>query len=60
MLIGIGLLTIVISLVNGSWILPVALGVIGILFFVDFKFKEQKEINRLTDKILEFHKQGPE
>ena len=60
LLVVVIILIIVISLVNGNWILPLALGSLGILFFIDFKFKERKEINRLTDKILEFHKRGPE
>jgi hypothetical protein len=55
-LIGLGILTIIVSLINGNWILPIALVIFGLIFFADFKLKERKEINRLTDKILEFQK----
>ena len=55
-LIGLGIITIIISLIKGNWILPIALTIFGLIFFADFKLKERKEINRLTDKMLEFHK----
>ncbi|XBS43257.1 hypothetical protein IZU89_07680 [Cellulophaga lytica] len=55
-LLGLGILTIIASLIKGNWILPIALTIFGLIFFADFKLKEKKEINRLTDKILEFHK----
>ncbi|MDO5970240.1 hypothetical protein Q4Q35_10515 [Flavivirga aquimarina] len=55
-LIGLGILTSIVSLINGNWILPIALIIFGLIFFLDFKLKEKKEINLLTDKLLEFHK----
>lgn len=55
-LIGLGILAIIISLINGNWILPITLTIFGLIFFADFKLKARKEINRLTDKILEFQK----
>lgn len=55
-LIGLGILTSIISLIKGIWILPIILTIIGLIFFMDFKLKKRKEINRLTDKILEFKK----
>ncbi len=55
-LIGFGIVTIIVSLINGNWILPIPLTIFGLLFFADFKLKGRKEINRLTDKILELHK----
>ena len=54
--IGFGILVSIISLINGNWILPVVLSISGLLLFVDFKLKEKKEINHLTDKMLEFYK----
>ncbi len=56
LLIGFGILAIIISLINGNWILPIALTIFGLIFFADFKLKERKEINLLTSRILEFHK----
>ena len=55
-LIGLGILTSIVSLINGNWFLPIALTIFGLIFFTDFKLKERKEINLLTDKILEFEK----
>ena len=55
-LIGLGILTVIVSLINGNWILPMAITIFGLIFFADFKLKEKKEINRLTNKILEFYK----
>lgn len=55
-LLGLGIVTIIISLINGNWILPIMLTILGLVFFVRFKLEERKEINYLTDKILEFHK----
>ena len=54
-LIGLGILTIIVSLINENWILPIALISLGLIFFAIFKLKEKEEINRLTNKILEFH-----
>ena len=55
-LIGVMILITIVSLIKGNWILPIALVIFGLIFFVDFKLNEKKEINRLMDKILEFHK----
>ncbi len=55
-LVGLGMMTIIISLINGNWILPIVLTIFGIIFFANFKLKEKKEINLLTDKILQFYK----
>lgn len=55
-LLGFGILISIISLIKGNWILPIALGIFGLIIIVDFKLKEKKEINLFTDKLLEFHK----
>jgi len=55
-LIGFGILTSTIYIIKGNWILPISLIVFGLIIFVDFKLKEKKEINLLTNKMLEFHK----
>jgi len=39
-----------------SWIFPIVVIIFGLILFSDFKLKEKKEINLLTDKLLEFHK----
>lgn len=55
-LLGLGVLISIISLIKGIWILPIVIIAFGLIMFTDFKLKEKKEINRLTDKILELHK----
>ena len=55
-LLGFGILISIISLIKGNWILPIAIGVFGLIIIIDFKLKEKKEINLFTDKLLEFHK----
>ncbi|WP_431472165.1 hypothetical protein I5168_00890 [Nonlabens sp. SCSIO 43208] len=55
-LLGLGILISIISLIKGNWILPIVFVVFGLIMFADFKLKEKKEINILTDKLLEFHK----
>jgi len=55
-LLGGGILVALISLINGNWVWPVILLVLGLMLFVHFKIKEKKEINLLTQRILEFSK----
>ena len=55
-LLALGILISIISLIKGSWILPIVLVIFGLILFADFKLKEKKEINLFTDKLLEFHK----
>jgi len=54
--IALGILTSIVSLIKGNWILPIVFIVFGLIMFMDFKLKEKKEINLFTDKLLEFHK----
>ncbi len=51
-----GILISLISLFKGNWVLPVALIVFGLIFFIGFKLEEKKEVNLFTDKLLEFYK----
>lgn len=55
-LLALGILVSIISLIKGNWILPIIFIVFGLIMLADFKIKEKKEINLLTDKLLEFHK----
>ncbi|GAB4161536.1 MAG: hypothetical protein Tsb0033_19160 [Winogradskyella sp.] len=55
-LLGLGILISIISLIKGSWILPIVFAVFGLILFADFKLKQKKEINLFTDRLLEFHK----
>jgi len=56
LLLGLGILSSIISLIKESWIFPIVVIIFGLILFSDFKLKEKKEINLLTDKLLEFHK----
>ncbi|QHI37403.1 hypothetical protein IMCC3317_27820 [Kordia antarctica] len=58
-LLALGILVSIISLIKGNWVIPVVLVVYGLIVVIDFKLKEKKEINILTDKLLEFHKTEP-
>jgi len=51
-----GLITSLISLYKGNWIIPILLTVCGIITYIGFKFKGKKEIELLTNKFLEFYK----
>lgn len=53
---GLGMLIIIVSLLFGNWMLPVILIVFGLMAYLTFRQKGRKEINRLTDRILEFQK----
>lgn len=55
-LLGLGILISFISLIKGNWIIPIVLIVVGIIMFMAFKFKQKKEMNIITNKLLEFHK----
>ena len=55
-LLGLGILISIISLIKGSWILPIVITIFGLILFANFKLKEKKEINLFTDKLLKFHK----
>ncbi len=56
-LIGLGILTTVVSLIKGIWLFPIFFFIIPFsIIYIGFKIKAKKEINLLTDKMLEFHK----
>ena len=40
-LLGLGILTSIISLINGSWVLPIVIVVFGLILFADFKLKQK-------------------
>ncbi len=50
----LGILTSIISVIRGNWLIPISLVVFGVILFVDFKIKQKKEIERFTNKFLEF------
>jgi hypothetical protein len=51
-----GVITSIISLYKGNWIIPILLTVCGIITYTGFKLKGKKEIELLTNKFLEFYK----
>lgn len=54
-LLGFGLLFSIVSVIDGSWIFPLAFIVLVIIMFTHFKLKEKREINLFMAKLLELH-----
>jgi hypothetical protein len=55
-LLAFRILVSIVSMMKDNWMIPVAFINFGLILVIDFKLKEKKEINFLTDKLLEFHK----
>jgi len=55
-LLGFGILMTVISIVKGDWLIPIVSALTGLFIITGFKVRQRKEIERFTNKFLEFDK----
>ena len=56
--IALGLLTSIVLIINGNWIIPIAFIILGITMWLGFKLKEKKEIDQFINKYLEYSKEN--